>query len=151
MPKSKPTRGAITYIVAVSSVYLLLAIASLDAAASPRRGILHARGINMVYDESTNLTWVDNSLFDTGSAFDDGFSPTDGRMTYASAQAWVAQLSVFNPDTGKTVSDWRLPDFLSLTATVCGGPNCNFYPGVSGASEVVHLLYEDGLLVPISN
>ena len=71
----------------------------------------------MLFDDVTNLTWLYTDkthsagtyAIGAGTEFDDGFSLTDGRMTYPSAQAWVAQLSIVNEDNGAMISGWRLP------------------------------------------
>lgn len=71
---------------------------------------LHPRGLTMLYDDATNLTWLNSFTMGAGTEFDDGFSATDGLMTYTSAQAWLRQLSILNDDTGEMVSNWRLPE-----------------------------------------
>lgn len=78
---------------------------------STANATLYLRGENMVYDDLANLTWLRSAAYGAGSVFDDGYSGTDGLMTFASAQAWVSQLSIVYPDNGLTVSDWRLPDY----------------------------------------
>ena len=72
---------------------------------------LALRGPDMVYDDRTNLTWLRSATYGAGSTFDDGYSATDGLMTFVSAQAWVSQLSIVYANNGLTVSDWRLPDY----------------------------------------
>ncbi len=78
---------------------------------STANATLYLRGENMVYDDLAHLTWLRSAAYGAGSVFDDGYSGTDGLMTFASAQAWVSQLSIVYPDNGLTVSDWRLPNY----------------------------------------
>lgn len=92
----------------VASAFLAFALLSLS---HPANASLQLRGENMVYDDSTNLTWLRSATYSAGSAFDDGSSANDGRMTFTSAQAWVSQLSIDYPDMGMTVSGWRLPSY----------------------------------------
>lgn len=93
---------------AMTGAILAVTMSSLVGSAN---AALHARGEYMVYDDSTNLTWLRSATYGAGSAFDDGYSAADGLMTFTSAQAWVSQLSIVYPDNGLTVSDWRLPDY----------------------------------------
>jgi hypothetical protein len=99
---------------------------------SANTSALQLRGTTMVYDETTNLTWVRDPSLAAGSDFDDGFSKTDGRMTYASAQGWVSQLSVVNSETGTTISDWRLPDVGGLATSTGHGELFNLLYGTLG-------------------
>ena len=78
---------------------------------STANATLFLRGENMVYDDLTNLTWLRSATYGAGSAFDDGYSGTDGLMTFTSAQAWVSQLSIVYGSNGLNVSDWRLPNY----------------------------------------
>jgi hypothetical protein len=64
---------------------------------------LHDRSGGLIYDDILNVTWLQDANFAAGSAYDDGFSSTDGQMTWASAMAWVADLSYAG------FTDWRLP------------------------------------------
>ncbi|HBU30331.1 MAG TPA: hypothetical protein DEB56_12845 [Thiobacillus sp.] len=80
---------------------------------------LQTRGEYMIYDDSTNLTWLKNPTFASNGTYDDGFNPGDGRMTYASAVSWVSQLTVANTDDGGSVGGWRLPN--PIANTVWGG------------------------------
>ena len=41
--------------------------------------------MNLIYDDDRNITWLGDANFGSGSAFDDGFSSTDGRMTWQNA------------------------------------------------------------------
>lgn len=78
---------------------------------------LQARDINgdgivdAYYDTALNITWLANANAGAGSAYDDGANTTDGRMTYASAQSWVASLDVYG------VGGWRLPTMIGASTT----------------------------------
>ena len=61
------------------------------------------RGGGMIYDDATNLTWLQNAQLGAGSSYDNGISNSDGRMTWNNAKAWADQL-VYGG-----YSDWRLP------------------------------------------
>ncbi|WP_158675232.1 DUF1566 domain-containing protein [Thiohalobacter thiocyanaticus] len=67
--------------------------------------------IEAYYDTTLDITWLADANAGVGSAFDDGFSPNDGRMTWSSANAWAAGLDV-NGITG-----WRLPTVTPIDGT----------------------------------
>ncbi|MDB5811123.1 MAG: hypothetical protein JWN94_3245 [Betaproteobacteria bacterium] len=115
------------------STSLLFASAFLSAAnAAPVSGqgtwetTLVARDINgdgnvdAFYDTVLNVTWLANANAGAGSTFDNGLSPTDGRMTWANANAWVAALNVLG------VTGWRLPEM---------------FPSSTTSSELSHMYY----------
>lgn len=85
---------------------------------------LEARPGGMVYDSATDLTWLLDWNAAAGSAFDDGTSPLDGRMSWASAAAWAEAL------VWGGVDDWRLP-----TTAPCFGFGCR-------AGEIGGLWYD---------
>lgn len=110
---------------------------------------LHRRGWDMVYDDSTDLTWVSFAALGAGSAFDDGY-PLDGRMTYASAVSWVSQLTIKNSDTGAMVGGWRLPNVEDLNTPGCDSgyssppyqsADCGYVGTSEGASELAYLIH----------
>lgn len=79
------------------------------------------RGNGLIYDSDLNITWLQNANLAQTSAYD-----ADGRMTWADAKAWAAQLSFAG------FNDWRLPALTSNT--VCVGSDCS-------NSELAHLFY----------
>lgn len=85
---------------------------------------LHVRPGGMVYDSHTDLTWLLDWNTAAGTAFDDGSSRTDGRMSWASAVAWADALRWGGVD------DWRLPN-----SDACFGFGCR-------GSEMGKLWYE---------
>ena len=91
---------------------------------------LQARDINgdsvvdAYYDTALDITWLANPKAAAGTAFDDGISNTDGRMTYAGASTWLASLDVHG------VTGWRFAhEISSMYYTTLGNTNT---PGFSG-------------------
>ena len=91
---------------------------SLFVAADFAQAALVDRGGGLIYDTTLNITWLQNANAAAGSIYDDGWSNTDGRTSFANAQAFAASFSYFDPANGVTYSHWRLPqgvDFVSGT------------------------------------
>lgn len=97
------------------------------------------------YDTDLNITWLADANYGAGSIYDDigfnGGTTTDGRMTWASANAWAANLSF--TDGVKTYDNWRLPSTLEPDAScsesafgLSSGYNCT-------GSEMGHLIYNE--------
>jgi len=84
-----------------------------------------------VSDTDLNITWLADGNAAAGSAFDDGALPDDGLMTWDSANAWAASLSV----GGGT---WRLPSALNSDGSICAGGTYNCTD-----SEMGHLFYTE--------
>lgn len=90
-----------------------------------------------VYDSDTNLTWLADANAARGSSFDDGFSSSDGLMTFASALAWARNLNVAG------VTGWRLPTTVQPDPSCrnqTGGGRISFGTDCTG-SEMGHLFY----------
>ncbi len=109
---------AVVPLLAAASV-LVLALAAPAAQAA-----LQLRPGGLVYDTASDLTWLVDWNAGAGSAFDDGSSAVDGRMSWASAMAWADALQAGGVD------DWRLP-----AADGCLGFGCR-------GSEFGRLWYE---------
>lgn len=78
---------------------------------------LFDRGGGMVYDDVLDIIWLQNASLGSGSEFDDGFSSSDGVMTWDSAVAWADSLVFGGFD------DWRLPSVdVNGDHTDTGGP-----------------------------
>lgn len=103
--------------MAMAATLLTLAAPAADAA-------LQARPGGMVYDTGSDLTWLVDWNAAAGSAWDDGSSAVDGRMSWSSAMAWAEALDIGGID------DWRLP-----WSNACFGFGCR-------GSELGHLWYE---------
>jgi len=96
----------------------------------------------LIYDSEQDIIWLRDANLGAGSAFDDGASSTDGRMTWDSAVAWAADLVFGGFD------DWRLP------STPQPDPSCSIQSGDTPrqglgfrctGSEMGHLFNEDGI------
>ena len=112
--KRDPAKRIPRFAATAATVTALLVTAfSAHAVPIPGRGTwestLQARDINSdgtvdaYYDTALDITWLANANAGAGSVFDNGSSNSDGKMTWASAQAWVAALDVHG------VTGWRLP------------------------------------------
>jgi len=135
----------------------------LFVAAGVAQAALVDRGGGLIYDTTFNITWLQNANPAAGSVYDDGWSSTDGRMSFANATAWAANFSYFDPANGVTYSDWRLPqgvdlgapgatlDGITIPAPPFSGPGCDWqfsgydcgYNMAPLSSELVHLFYVD--------
>jgi hypothetical protein len=94
-----------------------------------------------VYDADRDITFLANGNAGAGSPFDDGANTTDGLMTWASANAWAASLTLGG------YTDWRLPTSLQPDPTCSGQhdpgggfPLRSFDFNCTGA-ELGHLFY----------
>ena len=102
--------------------FMLTGMTSIaDAALVSRLGGL------AVYDTDLNITWLADANAGAGSAFDDGFSTTDGRMTWTNATAWANNLTVGG------FTDWRLPTMGSTCVSAVNCPD----------NEMGHLFYNE--------
>ncbi|MDH5254736.1 MAG: PEP-CTERM sorting domain-containing protein [Gammaproteobacteria bacterium] len=96
------------------------------------------RGGGLIYDDDRNITWLANANYGAGSSFDDGFSNSDGLMTWQSAIDWAAQLSYFDNVRGATYTDWRLAATPPAPDNTCTIPQPAFGTGCTG-SELGHM------------
>lgn len=71
--------------------------------------------LKYLYDTQLDLTWLADGNAAAGSAFDDGDSWTEGRMTWNSATAWAASL------TDSPLVVWNKPGSWALPST---DPSC---------------------------
>jgi hypothetical protein len=88
------------------------------------------RGNGLIYDNNLNITWLANANAGAGSAFDNGDSASDGKMTWDNALAWANQLIYGGYD------DWRLPSAVTKGESVPCQYSCN-------GGELGHLYYDD--------
>ncbi|MDZ7753531.1 MAG: hypothetical protein U5S82_18270 [Gammaproteobacteria bacterium] len=78
--------------------FILLSVSSVAHAA------LYSRLNGLAYyDDVLDITWLADANAAVGTAYDNGFSPGDGRMSWPNAIDWAAALTVDG------VSGWRLP------------------------------------------
>lgn len=100
---------------------------------------LQARDANLdsvvdgYFDNVLNLTWVRNAQLASGSPQDDGSNNSDGLLTWASAQTWVAGLTVAG------VGGWRLPSIDTACNGSGTGYGCNAPAGELGYMFYVNL------------
>lgn len=121
------------------------------------------RGGGLIYDTTLNVTWLQNANPGAGSIYDNGWNPTDGRMSFENARSFAASYSYVA--NGVTYSDWRLPhgiDFISgmpdpvldgvvLPTPPFSGTGCDWqfsgydcgYNMAPRSSELVYLFYVD--------
>ena len=88
-------------------ILALLAGLSLSGAA---QATLIDRGGGMIYDDVLKITWLQDANYAKTSGYD-----ADGRMNWAAANTWAANLSYGGYD------DWRLPTMVDT-----GSPGCNY-------------------------
>lgn len=101
------------------------------------------RGGGLVYDSDRNLTWLANANLGAGSAYDDGYSNSDGYMTAQAALDWAANLSYFDSVRNVTWDDWRLPSTAQPDPTCAqqqGGGAFSYGANCTG-SEMGHMFY----------
>ncbi len=67
-----------------------------------------------LYDPIQNVTWLRDAHASAGTIYDDGGILNDGRLTWASANAWANSLVV------GSFGGWHLPD------TTAVDPGCSF-------------------------
>jgi len=107
--------------------------------------------IPLIYDTDLDITWLGFGNHAAESIYDDGHSATDGRMTWASANNWAADLSYLG------FTSWRLPTAVAIQ----DDPSCqsiqypgdgNFYNYNCRSSEMGHLFYDElGGIVDIAD
>lgn len=91
------------------------------------------------YDTVLDITWLADANAGAGSSYDNGSNTTDGRMTWANANAWAANLSFYNPLTNQTYADWRLP-----TVEPVNGVSFNYGFSKNGSTDVGYNMSEQG-------
>jgi hypothetical protein len=112
---------------------LLLALSGFSAVASATDTLISELGGQVVYDQTTNLSWIANANLAATNTFGvNGINP-GGYMTWNTAQNWIAAMDAANYMGN---SDWRLP-----TSDTCSGLNCTgselgnlFYNGLGQAA-----------------
>ncbi len=132
------------FLLGTLSTGLLIIVISTSANAA----LLSRLGGQAVYDTDLNITWLADTNAGAGSVFDDGPTTshgpptTDGRMSWASANAWAASLSVGG------FTDWRLPitadpDSSCTDDTAGVTPSADAIGFNCTGSEMGHLFYNE--------
>lgn len=115
-------------------------------ASSAAQAALHDRGGGLVYDDALNLTWLGDANYARTSGYD-----ADGRMDWAAANTWAANLSFYDSVRNMTYTDWRLPTVVDTGSAGCNwsvvGTDCGYnVQTVSGStvySELAHMYYNN--------
>lgn len=103
------------------------------------------RGAGLIYDSDRDLTWLSDTNLGAGSSEDDGFSSTDGLMTWPSAVAWAGNLAYYDSVRDVTWDDWRLPNTVQPDAGCSQQEGGGAFAAGTGctASELGHMFYEE--------
>ncbi|PTN11840.1 DUF1566 domain-containing protein [Nitrosomonas aestuarii] len=110
---------------------LCASILTLGLVSTANAALVSTLGGLAVYDTDRDISWLADANAAAGTSFDDGFSATDGRMTWDNANAWAASLNVGG------VTGWRLPTAMNADGTgPCSEYNCT-------GSEMGHLFYTE--------
>ena len=117
---------------------------ALCVGAMAAQAALQARDLNgdtvtdAYYDTVLNITWLRDWNAAAGSSFDNGFSPSDGRMSWDNANNWAQNLSFGG------YTDWRLPTMVDTGAAgvqcTYSGTDCGYNVDTS-TSEMAHLFH----------
>jgi len=131
MMKMNRALAALAMVCAVGAANASLVGRDINGAAVIQRdgnGVLDSSAV-FLYDDVLNVTWLRNANAGAGSAYDDiGYAgtATDGRMTWANANNWAANLTV------GSFGGWRLP---TLSQPMIG------FPGNVSTDEMASLWY----------
>jgi hypothetical protein len=121
-----------------------LIAASLVSGAA--QAALFDRGGGLIYDDVLNVTWLQDANYAKTSGYD-----ADGRMTWADATTWAANLVYQDSVRNVDYSDWRLPTMVDTGTLGCNyansGTDCGYnVQTVSGStvySEMAHMYYNN--------
>jgi hypothetical protein len=131
--------------------HLILALISGLAISGAAQATLIDRGGGLIYDDVLNITWLQNANYAKTQYDNSGGSlgDADGRMKWATANAWAAGLSYYDSVRGVTYDDWRLPTMVDTDApgVQCtnSGTDCGFnvqtYAAGTTYSEMAYMYY----------
>ena len=99
------------------------------------------RGGGLIYDDVLNITWLQDANYGAGSSDDNGYSSTDGLMTWANAMSWASNLVYHDSVRNVNYSDWRLPKTL-LSDPSCDSHGSSVTAENCTGSELGHLFYK---------
>lgn len=122
-------RGAVT----------ALFVAALGGSAGANAALVSRLGGLAYYDTNLGITWLANANAAVGSAYDT-FRPGSGLMNWASANAWLASLTVDG------VSGWQLP----TTGPVNGSSFDYFNFSYNGSTDTGFNISAPGSVYPSS-
>ena len=125
-------RNARSTLIASSLVVAALASGSAHAVLQGRDLNGSAASFEAYYDTDLDITWLADANYAKTSGYD-----ADGRMTWADATTWAAQLDI------NGYADWRLPTTLQPDAS-CGSQSGGVSYGYNcTGSEMGHLFYSE--------
>ena len=121
--KNKRVKEWPTMNIRSLAVLVLAAFLSVSGSA---HATLFDRGGGLIYDDTLNITWLQDTTYGAGSRYDDGHANYDGAMTWENAMAWADNLTYFDSVRNTTYTDWRLPRvwFAPWAGGNCYGYNC---------------------------
>ncbi len=101
-------------------------------------------GVNLIYDDDLNITWLGDANYAQTSGFD-----IDGLMNWQTATGWASGLNVGG------FTNWRLPN-VSQPDPTCSIPNIGGNIGQAGGlnctgSEMGHLFHDELSGTALSN
>lgn len=102
-----------------------LAFAILASFTTYANAALFDRGGGLIYDDSLDVTWLQDASYAKSSGYD-----SDGIMTWSEASVWANSLTYYDNVRDSNIGGWRLP-----RGDGCSGFFCT-------ASELGHLFYE---------
>lgn len=149
-PKDSLQMEYIKMLKAIKSAFCV-GIISFGLSAAAEASLINGNN-GLIYDTVLDITWFGFGNAAAGSIYDDGPDTTDGRMTWANANNWAANLEFLG------FTDWRLPSAVPAPSD----PSCNyqqyngggthtgeyFYYNCTG-SEMGHLFAELGGVVDV--
>jgi hypothetical protein len=110
---------------------LVLALLASVAVTGTAQASLFDRGDGLIYDTDLNATWLANANLAASNTFGVAGIGADGRMTWDTANSWIAGMDTANY---LGYSDWRLPTTPNLTSSI--GTN-------QTSSELGHMFYSE--------
>lgn len=114
-----------TTLIASSLIAASLVSGAAQAALEGRDLNGSAGSFEAYYDTVLDITWLADANYAQTSGYD-----TDGKMDWATANTWAANLSFFNPLTNQTYADWRLP-----TVSPINGTSFNYSMSYNGSTD----------------
>lgn len=86
------------------------------------------------YDTVLDITWLADANYSKTSGYD-----ADGKMDWATANTWAANLSFTDTVNNITYDNWRLP-----TVTPVNGTSFDYYYGFNGSTDAGYNISEQG-------
>jgi hypothetical protein len=135
-----PNRG-----IMVKHLITSLVLCALGTGAS--QAALIDRGGGLIYDDVTNLTWLQDVNYSVTSGYG------TGRLTWQDAMNFAGSLEYVDAERGVTWSDWRLPTAVNDRSSAGWDPT-----GLSSELGYMYYanlglspIYEDGSKGPVKN